>query len=411
MMILIIEITLLAIFGFFIVYLAMLSFLALFVRLRNTENPDRLRRFAIVVPAHNEEPCIERTIRNLQSVRYAPELHDIIVIADNCTDRTSEIARALGATVYERTNALERSKGYALRWCFDILLSREPQYDAFVVIDADSIISQDFLSIMNHYLANGSKAIQCSDMAEPKPGAWSSEVTRLGFTLYNYARPLGRRPIGCSAGLRGNGMCFSADTLRTLPWNTYSLNEDLEYGLILLLNGIKVDFAPEAKVIASMPSDARNAESQRARWEKGRFPIIRKFAWPLLAGSFSRFSFPLLDAFIDLIMPPFVNMFGAACLLLLINIILWQFNITDAGIYSFLWASLVILGMLHVLAGLSAARADRLLYKAFFYIPRYAFWKIILYTRLIRRGSTQEWIRTEREHATDPRPVNHDIRR
>ncbi len=398
-MIALFEIVSLSIAGFFVVYLMALSILALFVRPKRAFPARTRRRFAVVVPAHNEELSIGRTLASLLAIDYPKELFDVIVVADNCTDATASIARNAGAVVRERTDAVLRGKGYALRWCFDEILRSEPGYGGVVVIDADSVASANFLTVMNHYLEQGAGALQCSDMVAPLPGAWSSEVTRLGFTLYNHVRPLARSLFGFSAGLRGNGMCFAADTLRHHPWNTYSLNEDLEYGLVLLLGGVPIVFAPEALVLATMPATAANAESQRSRWERGRFPVIRRYTWPLLAASARTFSLRPLDALVDLVIPPFVNLIGGVLLLTVTTAVLAVTGYSGAFLFLILWEILLVLGIAHVLVGLIAARADRELYRTLLSIPRYAVWKLLLYMKFVRRRPSTEWVRTTRERA------------
>lgn len=402
MMIEAIEILLLSVAGFFILYLTALSVLALFARRTRAMNASGNRRFAVVVPAHNEELSIGRTLGSLLSIDYPKELFDVIVIADNCTDATASLARTAGATVYERIDLTLRGKGYALRWCFDKILRKAPAYDGIVVIDADSVASSNFLRVMNYYLARGAGAIQCSDMVAPQPGAWSSEVTRLGFTLYNHVRPLARSLFGFSAGLRGNGMCFAADTLRHHPWNTYSLNEDLEYGLVLLLQDVPVVFAPEAVVHATMPTTAANAESQRSRWERGRFPVIRRYSLPLLWASITELSLRPLDALIELVIPPFVNLMAGIIALTALSAVLVVTGISATNVFLIAWGILLVLGVLHVLIGLSAAGADQSLYRTLWSIPRYAAWKLLLYTKILRRGPATEWVRTTRERSDAP---------
>ncbi len=402
MILIVIDSVLAFVLGFLMMYLAALTLLSLFVRKRTFHAPAVHRRFAVVVPAHNEESCIARTIKSLLALRYPKKRYDVIVVADNCTDQTADTARREGATVFERQDADRRGKGYALRWCFDRLLAAKRGYDAIAVIDADSIASPNFLEILNHYLEGGSHAVQVSDMVEPQPDAWSAEMTRFGFTLYNYVRPLGRKLLKCSAGVRGNGMCFSARTLREYPWNTFSLNEDLEYGLGLLLHGKSVDFAPETAVYAAMPSEARNAISQRSRWEGGRFPVIRKYSLPLLSAAVRRFSFRPFDALIELVTPPFVNMFVLVALIAAAHLVLAAAGIESASLFLLLWLLIASAGVFHVIAGLWSAGADRHLYRAFLHLPRYAIWKIALYARHLRRTSGGEWVRTARDGAEKP---------
>jgi 1,2-diacylglycerol 3-beta-glucosyltransferase len=396
-MLLTIHIFLLATIGLLVVYLFMLSVFAACARVPGQLDTTRSRRFAVLIPAHNEEFTIAPTITSLLELEYPAQHFDVVVIADNCTDRTADVARKSGTIVYERTNAELRGKGHALRWCFDRLLSGSDQYDAFVVIDADSVVSANFLTVMNHYLERGDTVIQASDLVKPQPGAWSSEMTRLGFTLYNYARPLGRRVIGCSTGLRGNGMCFAADVLRSHPWEAYTRTEDLEFGLSLLLAGIPVAFAPQAFVLATMPQNPQLAESQRARWEHGRFPVIRTFGPILLNKTLRHGSFRSLDAFIDLITPPLINLMAIVLGILLFTLALLFSGVVSMLPFAYIWTSMFLLGFFHMLIGLYASGADRSLYKALFHLPRYIAWKALLYLKLVRHGETREWIRTERE--------------
>lgn len=377
-------------------YQVLLSFLALFGRKIKAGEKHTYRRFAIVVPAHNEEKNIPKTLYSLFGLVYPKNLFDVIVVADNCTDQTASVASGLGAVVLERHNPDKKSKGYALRWAFDQILSRDPAYDAVIVFDADTLVSADYLNIMNQYLTNGSRVIQSSDLVLPQPGRWSSESTRIGFLLYNYAKPLGRKVLGMDMGLRGNGMCFSSGLLREIPWQAWSLTEDVEYGLILLLNRVKIDFAPEATVWAQMPARAENAESQRARWEMGRYPIIRRYAGKLFRTSIREKSFRYFDALLDLISPPLVNTMFFVIVMISLNSLFW-FLQWSSPFFVWVWLIIAAMGLLHLFTGLIAAGADRDIYKSILYIPVYMLWKVKLYIKTIFVGRESKWIRTPRE--------------
>jgi 1,2-diacylglycerol 3-beta-glucosyltransferase len=396
-MVVAVEIALLVIFGFFLSYLALLSALALTARKRCTMKVSRFRRMAVIVPAHDEELTIERTLRSLLALEYPRECFDVIVVADNCTDKTAEIARSFGVMVHERQNLSLCGKGHALQWYFDRLLAEQDAYDGFVVVDADSEVSRNFLTVMNFYLEQGALAVQASDLVKPHPKAWSSEVTRISFALYNYARPLGRRRMGCSAGLRGNGMCIAAETLHRVPWRAHSLSEDVEYGLMLILQGITVVFAPEGVVHATMPGNPDNAVTQRLRWEGGRLPLIRKYAGLLLWTALRRASFRAFDAFVDLVTPALMNLLTGVALLFLLSLLLWGIGVESTGQFAWLWMILAGVGVIHVIGGLYAAGADPLLYRALLYVPRYAIWKMILYGKFLKSEQNEEWIRTPRE--------------
>lgn len=396
-MLTILEIVIFCVLGFFLFYLLLLSVLALFVPIRRSFTTVRQRKFAFVVPAHNEERHIEKTIRSLQEVEYPRSMYDVVVIADNCTDSTGAIAQACGTIVLTRFDAERRGKGFALQWAFDQLLNSTAQYEGFIVIDADSVVAKNFLHVLNWYLEQGYGSIQAADLVAPNPGAWSSEVSRISLLLYNLVRPLGRKAFNGSAGLRGNGMCFSASTLRKVPWRIHSLTEDLEYGLVLLLNGIMTVFAPETYLHATMPLQSKHAESQRIRWEGGRLPVVKKYAPILFYSAIKEFSWIKADALIELLTPAFVNMVGTVMMITGVKYFSVNFLDVHSGMLIQYWYGLLVVPVLYVCIGLIAARADRALCKALFYFPIYLLWKIQLYIKLFFTGITKEWIRTTRE--------------
>ena len=73
-------------------------------------------RFMAIIPAHNEEAVVANLIESLKNQNYDKSLYDIYVIADNCTDKTAQVARDAGAIVYERFDETKQTKGYALDW-------------------------------------------------------------------------------------------------------------------------------------------------------------------------------------------------------------------------------------------------------------------------------------------------------
>src|SRR5438128_12522400 len=97
-------------------YLVFLTLMAIAApKVRPAPGPGT-RRFAVLVPAHNEEALVGRLLRSLSALDYDPEHVDVCVVADNCEDRTADIARSFGARVYERFTESDKAKGFALRW-------------------------------------------------------------------------------------------------------------------------------------------------------------------------------------------------------------------------------------------------------------------------------------------------------
>lgn len=264
-----------------VLYLLMVAFAAFSGR----RTPRRLlapprRRFAVVVPAHDEEEGIGSTLTNLFALDYPRDLFAVVVVADNCTDATAAVARRSGATVLERNDPDRRGKGYALRFAFATLM--EERFDAFVVVDADSVLDRDFLRVMNDRLLCGDKVIQAwYGLSNPDVNPLTY-VLHVGNVVENLLFYAGKTRLGLPAVLRGNGMCFAREVLAEVPWDSFSVVEDSEYTLRLVRRGIAIPFAAETRVLARQPETLAQARTQRVRWASGNMQLTKGHAFRLL---------------------------------------------------------------------------------------------------------------------------------
>lgn len=371
-------------------YLLLLTVAAFFAR-RTT--PARRgapsHRFVIMIPAHNEERLLPKTLANLQQLDYPQELFRIHVVADNCSDRTAELARVGGAVAHERFDTELRGKGYALEWLLQRLWDTGEFHDAVLILDADSVVSPNFLRVMDARLARGERVIQAYYAVHQPEGAWSAGLRAVALTVLHYLRPQGRMVLGGSTGLKGNGMVFAAEILRKHRWSA-SLTEDIEYHMELILAGERAMFAPDAVVWAEMPDSLRASQSQNERWEKGRMEMVRRFVPKLFGASLRKQSFLLFDAAVEQLIPPFSVVAGASIAVLLAALALQS----PIGIAL---ATAIVLGqVIYVFAGLALARAPWSTYKALFFAPMFMGWKLWLYIRLLLGVKPRAWIRTAR---------------
>jgi 1,2-diacylglycerol 3-beta-glucosyltransferase len=247
---------------------------------KTRKSVDQIKKFAFVVPAHNEAEGIQETLRSLQGVTYPKDHFDIVVVADNCTDATAQISREMATTVLERQSETAKGKGFALKYAFQTLLPHD--YDAFVVIDADSIVDENFLSVINSYFVSGYRVVQASC------GILNAEATPLTYLFYignvleNHLFYEGKRRLGFPSILRGNGMCFSREIIESYPWDAFSVVEDTEYAIKLLREGIDIPFASDALLYARQPENLEQAHSQRVRWASGNMKMTKGFAFKLI---------------------------------------------------------------------------------------------------------------------------------
>lgn len=232
---------------------------------RRTRNPkyDTQASFAIVIPAHNEELGLAATLRSVFASNYPPEQLRVLVIADNCIDRTADVARECGAECLERQSDTERGKGYALVAAIPVVLADKP--DAVMILDADCELAPNTLQRFAAALADGAEAVQAARVPRNPGDGPAALVSAVGSVIEN-AVSAGRDRLGLTVALRGSGMAFTRGVLERFPWSSFGLTEDAEYAGVLTRAGVRVRFLADVEVRGEVPAEAAALTQQRRRW-------------------------------------------------------------------------------------------------------------------------------------------------
>jgi len=359
---------------------------------RNDAPPSSSRQliFDVIVPAHNEAAGIAGTIANLLQLDWPAERFRVVVIADNCTDATAEIARECGATVITRFDAARRGKGYALAHAFDWSRA-DGRSQAVAVVDADSHTSANLLESFAGRIERGACALQAHYGVLNAADSWRTRLMAIALGAIHKLRSRAREHMGLSCGIRGNGWCITHALLRRLPYQAYSLTEDVEFGIDIGLAGERVVYCDESFVNGVMVSGAEAARSQRQRWEGGRFKLIKISLPKLLSASLIRRSAVCLDLALDLLVPPLSYIVLNVAALIVIST---TFRLVAGSWLLWLAAADLAALMLYVGRGwmLSGVGMRGLL--DLLRVPWFLAWKLLL---LFSRRKSTEWIRTKRE--------------
>lgn len=282
-------------------YLLMLT--ALSAKLPLPSPSARKFKFDLIVPAHNEEGILARVIDSLRRVDWPADQFRVVVVADNCTDATAAIASAAGANVLQRFDNEKRGKGYALDFAFNA--SRALGWaDAVVVIDADAEVSTNLLEAISCRMERDECAVQVHYGVSNLDLSWRTRLLGIAKASFHIVRSRARERLKLSCGIRGNGWAVTHELLGRVPYQAFSLTEDLEYGITLGLAGYRVAYADEAHSNAEMVSGGKDAQKQRQRWESGRFALIRACTLPLLQQAVRKRSLVCLDLALDLMVLP-----------------------------------------------------------------------------------------------------------
>jgi cellulose synthase/poly-beta-1,6-N-acetylglucosamine synthase-like glycosyltransferase len=350
--------------------------------------------FDVIVPAHNEAEGIGQTISNLRQLAWPADLFRVIVIADNCTDDTARVARAAGAIVIERHDALNRGKGHALAHAFSWSRA-EHRAAAVVVVDADSKASANLLESFAARIELGEQALQAHYGVLNASASWRTRLMAIALGSIHKLRSRARERLGLSCGIRGNGWCVTHRLLDAIPYEAYSLTEDVEFGVELGLAGHRVAYCDDADVNGVMVTTESAARSQRQRWESGRLRLICSKVPVLLRRTISARSRVCLDLALDLLVLPLSYVVLSVAAILIVALML---SLTNPAALQLILLSVAVancaalvayVGRGWILSGVGTAGLWDLLR-----VPGFIFWKLLL---LVSGPRTTTWVRTKRE--------------
>ena len=351
------------------------------------------QRFIILIPAHNEESSLSSTLRSIRQVDYPVERVHVIVIADRCTDRTALVAVEYGATSLERTTG-EGAKGEAIAWAIQELKQNRMDSDAVMIMDADAILHKQALNAFNDGLVAGHDIQQGYNyLSNP----WESPFTRViavTSVLKNKLFFGGKSRLGFSGMLTGTGMCLRRSTIERYGWTAFSVGEDWEYSVHLLLAGERIHFNESARVLAKESHDMSQASRQRLRWASGRHAMVTRNAKRLFMEGIRRHKAYLIDAAVTLVAPNYSTQASLAILgvgvtwLLMADptwgiLFLWSVGVLASLVMYFLLGALLTEYPLRTLAGLPL-------------IPLFLPWRMMIEMLGLLGYGRKEWGRSGR---------------
>ena len=245
----------------------------------------RGKRVAVLIAARNEQAVIGELIDSIRAQDYPQHLIDIVVGADNCSDRTAEIARERGARVFERQYTEHVGKGYVLNFLLHKLRSLGLSYDAYIVLDADNILDPGFIAAMCGCAEQVHDIVTCYRHSKNYGDNWISAGIGLWFLRESRYLNGARAAVGSSCAVSGTGFLFTRKILeRCGGWHFFLLTEDIEFTIDNVTDGIKIGYCPDAVTYDEQPVTFKQSWRQRMRWSRGYMQVFARYGGRLLRG-------------------------------------------------------------------------------------------------------------------------------
>lgn len=348
-------------------------------------------KIAVLVPAHNEESGIAQTLRNIRSNLMRDDR--LVVVADNCTDQTAEIAQSLGAEVTARIDQSKRGKGYALDWGLAYLAADPP--DVVVIVDADCHIVTGTLRALATRAARLDRPVQALYvMTAPARSSVGQQVAEFAWCVKNQVRPMGLKLMNLPSQLMGTGMAFPWRLIRSVNLASGHLVEDLKLGLDLAKLGSAPEFYPEVIVSSTFPSSVEGIRTQRQRWEQGHIYLIGHIAFPLLWRGIVRRDYRLAALSLDLMVPPISLLSFVILALILLTGSAFFCGVAEQA-FALALLCIILLSCSITLAWVRFGRG-MLPPKSLLRVPAYLAEKVPVYAKLIIGKGVSNWIRSDR---------------
>lgn len=267
---------LLTLLGALMLHFAVFGVIGVLKRKKYPET-DKINKYGLIIPARNEESVVAGLIESIQKNNYPQDKLHIFVIAHNCSDKTAEIARKYGATVYEYNNPKENTMGFAFKYLFSCI-ERDygtQNYDGFFLFNADNLLDKNYIAKMNDaYNYYGGDSVITSYRNSKNFGSnLISGLYGMYFLTGCRMESCGRTVLGCSTRVQGTGYLINSRVVKN-GWKYVSLTEDWEFTADQILYDNKIRYCDEAVFYDEQPTSIKIMWRQRVRWARGHLLVF-----------------------------------------------------------------------------------------------------------------------------------------
>lgn len=339
------------------------------------------RRFVTLIPAYKSDAVILRTAQAALQQEYPQELHTVVVIADQLQPSTLSELHKLPIRV-EVVHFENSSKAKALIHTVEALGADAAE--VVTILDADNIVSPDYIRCLNDAFDSGIQAVQTHRTAKNRD-THTAVLDAASEEINNSIFRRGHIALGLSSALIGSGMAFEYAWFRTNIALCCTSGEDKELEALLLQQHIYIDYLGDVHVLDEKVQGEEAYYNQRRRWIAAQFyalgTAVRRLPGAIVSGNID-----YIDKLVQWCLPPRMLLMGLIPLWTLAMSIL-------APIESIKWWGILLLLAFALAFALPDEQADERLGRALRRIPALILLTLLNLFRL--RGTKDKFIHTQ----------------
>lgn len=314
----------------------------------------------ILIPAHNEEKVIGRTLEAMLALRYPADRLRIVVINDGSTDGTGAIVEAVAQRdARVRLYTVPRGEGGKGKSRALNLGMRLVDTEVVAIYDADNTPDPDAL----RYLA--AQLVRYPELGAAigkfrtvnKNTNLLTRFINIETLSFQSILQAGRWQMHGIATLPGTNFVMWTHLIRKLEgWDEEALTEDSELSIRIYQQGYRIKFVPYAITYEQEPQEWRVFFRQRTRWVRGNNYVLAKFFREIPKFRDKRLAFDLFYTlslyyvfFVAIVLSDMVFLLGVSGLV----------SIPLPGPYTAVWIAAIVLFLLEILLSISYDGEDR----------------------------------------------------
>lgn len=298
-----------------VLYIGIFAFASLFTKSTNIAKAKTNRRFIILIPSYRQDEVIEQTVLSILSQAYPQRLFDVTVISDHQSEMTNMRLAQYPITLLT-PDFEESTKAKSLQYAI-LNLPEFKIYDIAVILDADNIVNNEFLTNINDaYESAATKAIQAHCISRNRDTA-AARMDAIFEEINNSIFRKGHINVGLSASLTGSGVAYDFNWFKENVMRAKTAGEDKEMEALLLRQGIYIDYFEKIYVYGEKKRTTAKLNEQRGRWAIQQLQnFIRNVRF--LPGAIFSKQYDLADKIIQWMLIPRTTMVGIIMLMCIV---------------------------------------------------------------------------------------------
>lgn len=388
-----IQIVFLIFLGLATLYILLFSIASLFYKQKKYSDNGKMKSIAVLIPGYKEDEVIFEVANLALLQEYPSNLFDVVIIADSFQPETISQLKKLPIKVIE-VSFEKSTKSKALNAAM-AELTRE--YDIAVVLDADNVMANDFLTKINAAFEYGYIAVQGHRTAKNMNTSWAI-LDAVSEEINNNIFRKGHRVLGLSSAIIGSGMAFKYNYFKTMMSTVTAVGGfDKEIELKMLKEGHKIVYLDNAMVYDEKVQKSEVFGNQRRRWLSAQFHYFRKDFLSACKHLILKGNVDYFDKAIQFIQPPRILLLGAV-VLLSAGFILANYFLDNPIIYTNYWIILVVACLLSFIFSVPRSFYNLNTVQALANLPRGMFMMFLSLLKI--KGANKTFIHTKHTSST-----------